>query len=117
MDLKLPGVASRREYRRYYPAAEVTGHVVGFTNVDDAGQEGLELAYDPWLTGTPGSKRVLRDRLGRTIEDVEGIGAPNPGRDLKSSIDLRIQYLAYRSPQECGERAWSKIGIGGRTRR
>ena len=97
MALKLPGVASRREYRRYYPAGEVTGHVIGFTNVDDSGQEGLELAYDPWLTGTPGAKRVLRDRLGRTIEDVEGIEPPSPGRDLKSSIDLRIQYLAYRS--------------------
>lgn len=97
MALKLPGVASRREYRRYYPAGEVTGHVIGFTNVDDSGQEGLELAYNPWLTGTSGAKRVLRDRLGRTIEDVEGIDPPNPGRDLKSSIDLRIQYLAYRS--------------------
>ena len=97
MALKLPGVASQREYRRYYPAGEVTGHVIGFTNIDDIGQEGLELAYDPWLTGTPGEKRVLRDRLGRTIEDVEGIRPPSPGRDLKSSIDLRIQYLAYRS--------------------
>jgi cell division protein FtsI (penicillin-binding protein 3) len=110
MDLKLPGIASRREYRRYYPAAEVTGHVVGFTNVDDTGQEGLELAYDPWLTGTPGSKRVLRDRLGRTIEDVEGIGAPNPGRDLKSSLDLRIQYLAYRSLRNAVSEHGAKSG-------
>ena len=97
MALKLPGVATQREYRRYYPAGEVTGHITGFTSVDDAGQEGLELAYDPWLTGIPGAKVVLRDRYGRTIEDVEGIRPPSPGRDLRSSIDLRIQYLAYRS--------------------
>ena len=77
--LGVPGVYSRREYRRYYPAGEVTGHVVGFTNVDDHGLEGLELAYEPWLAGEPGAKRVLRDRLGRTIEDVESIRAPRPG--------------------------------------
>jgi cell division protein FtsI (penicillin-binding protein 3) len=95
--LDIPGVYSRREYRRYYPAGEVTGHVVGFTNVDDQGLEGLELAYDPWLAGKPGAKRVLRDRLGRTIEDVESIQAPNPGRDLRTSLDLRLQYMAYRA--------------------
>ncbi|MGD9292927.1 MAG: penicillin-binding protein 2, partial [Gammaproteobacteria bacterium] len=95
--LDIPGVYSRREYRRYYPAGEVTGHVVGFTNVDDQGLEGLELAYDPWLAGKPGAKRVLRDRLGRTIEDVESIQAPSPGRDLRTSLDLRLQYMAYRA--------------------
>ncbi len=95
--LNVPGVYSQREYRRYYPAGEVAGHVVGFTDVDDQGQEGLELAYDPWLAGIPGSKRVLRDRLGRTIEDVESIRAPAPGRDLRTSLDLRLQYLAYRA--------------------
>jgi cell division protein FtsI (penicillin-binding protein 3) len=95
--LDIPGVYSRREYRRYYPAGEVMGHVVGFTNVDDQGLEGLELAYDPWLAGKPGAKRVLRDRLGRTIEDVESIQAPSPGRDLRTSLDLRLQYMAYRA--------------------
>jgi cell division protein FtsI (penicillin-binding protein 3) len=95
--LGVPGVYSRREYRRYYPAGEVTGHVVGFTNVDDHGLEGLELAYEPWLAGEPGAKRVLRDRLGRTIEDVESIRAPRPGRDLRTSLDLRLQYMAYRA--------------------
>lgn len=94
--LGLPGVSSLREYRRYYPTSEVTGHLLGFTDVDDQGQEGLELAYDYWLTGVNGSKRVIQDRLGRTIGDIELIQPPRPGRTLKSSIDLRLQYLAYR---------------------
>ncbi len=94
--LKIPGVHLLREYRRYYPAGEVTGHLLGFTNVDDKGQEGLELAFDNWLHGEPGRKKVLRDRLGRVIEDVENIESPRPGRNLAASIDLRIQYLAYR---------------------
>ena len=94
--LNIPGVDVEREYRRYYPAGEVVGHVVGFTNIDDVGQEGLELAFDHWLAGQPGKKRVLIDRLGRIVEDVERIQSPNPGRELAASIDLRIQYLAYR---------------------
>jgi cell division protein FtsI (penicillin-binding protein 3) len=94
--LQIPGVELEREYRRYYPAGEVTGHLVGFTNIDDRGQEGLELAFNQWLAGTPGKKRVLQDRLGRIVEDVERIESPNPGRELTTSIDLRIQYLAYR---------------------
>ena len=85
-----------REYRRYYPAGEVTGHLLGFTNVDDAGQEGLELAFDHWLAGEDGAKRVIQDRYGRIVEDVESIRPARPGRDLVLSIDLRIQYLAYR---------------------
>jgi len=94
--LGIPGVDTLREYRRYYPAGEVTGHLLGFTNVDDVGQEGLELAFDQWLGGEPGEKRVMRDSLGRTIEDIERIRAPRPGQDLYTSIDLRVQYLAYR---------------------
>jgi len=94
--LGIPGVDTLREYRRYYPAGEVTGHLLGFTNVDDVGQEGLELAFDQWLGGEPGEKRVMRDSLGRTIEDIERIRAPRPGQDLVTSIDLRVQYLAYR---------------------
>jgi cell division protein FtsI (penicillin-binding protein 3) len=94
--LGIPGVDTLREYRRYYPAGEVTGHLLGFTNVDDVGQEGLELAFDQWLGGEPGEKRVMRDSLGRTIEDIERIRAPRPGQDLRTSIDLRVQYLAYR---------------------
>ena len=96
LGLGIPGVYSLREYRRFYPAAEVAGHVVGFTNIDDEGQEGLELAYDHWLKGRNGAKRVLRDRLGRAIRDVELIREARPGHDLATSIDLRIQYLAYR---------------------
>jgi cell division protein FtsI (penicillin-binding protein 3) len=94
--LGIPGVDTLREYRRYYPAGEVTGHLLGFTNVDDVGQEGLELAFDQWLGGEPGEKRVMRDSLGRTVEDIERIRAPRPGQDLTTSIDLRVQYLAYR---------------------
>jgi len=94
--LGIPGVDTLREYRRYYPAGEVTGHLLGFTNVDDVGQEGLELAFDQWLGGEPGAKRVMRDSLGRTIEDIEQLKAPRPGQNLKTSIDLRVQYLAYR---------------------
>ncbi len=94
--LGIPGVYSSREYRRYYPAGEVTGHLLGFTNVDDAGQEGLELAFDHWLAGEDGAKRVIQDRYGRIVQNVESIRPARPGRDLVLSIDLRIQYLAYR---------------------
>ena len=97
MALKLPGINVQREYRRYYPASEVTGHLVGFTNIDDQGQEGLELAMNYWLEGEPGEKRVLKDRLGRSIENVESIRPPHHGKDLRASIDLRLQYLAYRT--------------------
>ncbi len=96
MALQIPGVSLQREYRRYYPAGEVTGHLLGFTNVDDIGLEGLELAYDKWLRGLPGAKRVIKDRLGHIVEDVERIRRPQPGRDLQLTIDRRIQYLAYR---------------------
>ena len=96
MLLDIPGISLQREYRRYYPAGEVTSHVLGFTNIDDSGQEGLELAYDSWLKGLPGSKRVLKDRLGRVIENIESIRTPDPGKQLVLSIDRRVQYLAYR---------------------
>lgn len=96
LDLGLPGVFSRREYRRYYPAGEVTAHIVGFTNVDDQGQEGLELAYNEWLLGNDGKKRVLKDKFGRIIENIESIHPVANGKDLQLSIDRRIQYLAYR---------------------
>ncbi len=97
MALKLPGVNVLREYRRFYPAGEVTGHLVGFTSVDDNGQEGLELAFNHWLAGESGAKRVLKDRLGRSVENVASIQPSRPGKDLRSSIDLRLQYLAYRA--------------------
>jgi cell division protein FtsI (penicillin-binding protein 3) len=97
LDLKLPGVNVQREYRRYYPASEVTGHLIGFTDIDDEGQEGLELAFNHWLAGESGAKRVLKDRLGRSIENVASIRPPHHGKDLRTSIDLRLQYLAYRT--------------------
>jgi cell division protein FtsI (penicillin-binding protein 3) len=95
--LKLPGVSSQREYRRYYPAGEVAGHLVGFTNIDDDGQEGLELAFNHWLAGESGAKRVLKDRMGRSVENVASIKSARHGKDLRTSIDLRLQYLAYRT--------------------
>jgi cell division protein FtsI (penicillin-binding protein 3) len=94
--LGVGGIYARQEYRRYYPAGEVTAHVVGFTDIDEHGQEGIELAYDKWLTGEPGQKRVLKDNRGRVIKDLMLIRDARPGKDLELSIDLRLQYLAYR---------------------
>ncbi|MCW5570150.1 MAG: penicillin-binding transpeptidase domain-containing protein [Steroidobacteraceae bacterium] len=94
--LGIPGVYLVREYRRYYPSGEVVGHLLGFTSIDDTGQEGIELAFDHWLAGEDGAKRVIQDRYGRVVQDVESIRPVRPGRDLVLSIDLRIQYLAYR---------------------
>ncbi len=93
----VPGVYLQREYRRYYPLGEVAAHVVGFTNVDDIGQEGIELAFEQRLRGVAGARRVLRDRLGRVVEEVESMSAPKAGGDLGLSLDTRIQYLAYRA--------------------
>ena len=93
--LGIPGINGQREFKRYYPSGEVTAHVLGFTNIDDHGQEGLELAYDDWLSGKPGLKRVIRDRMGHVVEDLEQIRAPKPGQNLTLSIDRRIQFLAY----------------------
>ncbi|NNJ95256.1 MAG: penicillin-binding protein 2 [Halobacteria archaeon] len=96
MALEIPGVYLQREYRRYYPEGEVAAHLVGFTNIDDVGQEGLELAYQAWLEGEPGAKRVVMDRQRHIVEDVESISRPRLGKVLQLSIDRRIQYLAYR---------------------
>ncbi len=113
--LGIPGVYLLREYRRYYPAGEVAGHVVGFTTIDDKGQEGLELGFEQLLNGEDGAKRVIQDMYGRYVENVESIRAPRPGHDLTTSIDLRIQYLAYRelkaAMQEYRARAGSVIVI------
>ena len=96
MDVGTPGIYSRQEYRRYYPAGEVTSHLVGFTNIDEFGQEGIELAYNDWLSGERGKKRVLKDNRGRVIKDLTLIRDAKPGKSLALSIDLRLQYLAYR---------------------
>jgi cell division protein FtsI (penicillin-binding protein 3) len=93
--LGLAGIYQHREYRRYYPGGEVTAHVVGFTGVDEAGQEGIELAFEASLGGAPGSRRVIKDRRGRVVEDIESIRAAQDGRDLTLSIDGKIQSLAH----------------------
>lgn len=95
-NLKIEGLYAKQEYRRYYPAGEVAAHVLGITNIEDQGQEGLELAYQTWLTGDPGAERVIKDRRGNAVESVERVKAPKPGRDLVLSLNLHIQYLAYR---------------------
>lgn len=94
--LEIPGVFLQREYRRFYPTAEVGSQVIGFTNIDEIGQEGLELAYDNWLMGRSGAKRVIKDRLGRVVENVELVREAQPGQDLQLTLDRRLQYLAYR---------------------
>lgn len=94
--LDVDGVYIRREYRRYYPAGEMAAHVVGMTNIDDLGLEGLELSYDDHLRGRPGRKTVLRNRRGDSIKDLEFQAAPHYGTDITLSLDLRLQFLAYR---------------------
>lgn len=93
---KIPGVFSQREYRRFYPQGEAMAHILGFTNIDDRGQEGIELAFDDWLRGKPGAKRVIRDGQGRTVESVDLVKAAEPGQQLTLTIDRRIQFLAHR---------------------
>ncbi len=94
---KLAGVELQREYRRFYPSGEVFAHMVGFTNIDDKGQEGVELAFNEWLSGTSGSKRVIRDGRARVVADVENIRSPRPGQSLTLSLDWRVQFMAYRA--------------------
>ncbi|WP_355661406.1 peptidoglycan D,D-transpeptidase FtsI family protein [Halomonas salifodinae] len=96
LDLRVPGVYGQDEYKRYYPAGEVTAQLVGVTNVDDQGQEGLELAFQPYLAGTPGQRRVLKDRRGRLVRDLALLRESRPGGTLTLSIDQRLQYMAYR---------------------
>ena len=110
VELNMPGVFLRREFRRYYPAGELTAHMLGFTDVDDNGQEGVELAWQDDLAGKPGSRRVIKDRKGRIVEDIESIRVPRPGRDIALSIDSKIQYLAYRELKQAVEASKSKAG-------
>lgn len=119
IQLRVPGVYSIEEQRRFYPAGEVSAHVVGFTNVDEQGQEGLELTYNDWLKGVPGRRQVLQDRRGRLIKDVQVVSNARPGNDLMLSIDLRLQYLAHRELRktldEFGARAGSLVLVDVRT--
>ncbi|MCF5030975.1 penicillin-binding protein 2, partial [Pseudomonas syringae] len=96
IDLKVPGVYGIEEFRRFYPAGDVTAHMVGFTDLDDHGREGVELAYDDWLAGVPGKRQVIKDRRGRLIKDVQVTKNAKAGKTLALSIDLRLQYLATR---------------------
>ncbi|MFJ2714747.1 MULTISPECIES: peptidoglycan D,D-transpeptidase FtsI family protein [unclassified Pseudomonas] len=96
LDLKVPGVYGIEEFRRFYPAGEVTAHMVGFTDIDDHGREGVELAYDEWLAGVPGKRQVIKDRRGRLIKDIQVTKNAKAGKPLALSIDLRLQYLANR---------------------
>jgi cell division protein FtsI (penicillin-binding protein 3) len=97
LQLGISGVSGQQEFKRFYPAGEVTAQLVGFTDIDDRGQEGMELAYNGWLTGEPGSKKVIRDLTGRVIKDLSLIKSARPGEALRLSIDLRVQYAAYRA--------------------
>lgn len=108
--LHIPGVHFQQDYQRFYPEGEVMAHVLGITNIDDRGQEGLELAYNGWLSGTPGQKEVLKDRLGNVIENVALLKTPEQGHDLVLSIDHRIQYIAYRALKEQVQKLNAKAG-------
>ncbi|MCW8930028.1 MAG: penicillin-binding protein 2 [Gammaproteobacteria bacterium] len=110
LSLNVKGIHIQREYRRYYPDGEIFGHVLGFTDVDDNGQEGMELAYNEWLSGQSGSKRVVKDRLGRIIAIEEQIKAPQHGNDLSLSLDRRIQYLAYKELKKTVQKHKAKSG-------
>ncbi|HCJ31054.1 MAG TPA: cell division protein [Pseudomonas sp.] len=119
LDLNIPGVYSQEEFRRFYPAGEVAAHVVGFTDIDDRGREGLELAYDEWLAGVPGKRQVLKDRRGRLIKDVQVTKNAKAGKALALSIDLRLQYLAHselrKVVQEYGAKAASLVMVDVKT--
>lgn len=109
-DLNLPGVSLQKEYRRYYPSGEVAGHLVGFTNVDDQGQEGLELAFDKHLSASAGKQRVVKDRLGRIIRSVDMIEPARSGQNINLSIDRRLQYIAYRELKKTVKQHGAKSG-------
>ncbi|HJV88036.1 MAG TPA: penicillin-binding protein 2 [Noviherbaspirillum sp.] len=106
--LSIPGIEARKEYKRYYPEGEVMAHIVGFTNVEDAGQEGMELAFQKSLAGTNGSRRVIKDRLGRIVEDIGSVRSPHDGKNLALSIDSKIQYIAYSQLKEAVEKHKAK---------
>ena len=108
--LKIPGVFQQREFRRFYPAGDVTAHVIGFTGQEDQGQEGIELAQQSLLSGSPGQRRVIKDRKGRIVEDIENLKAPREGKALKLSIDERFQYLAHRELKAAVEANKAKGG-------
>ena len=108
--LQLKGLILQPEYRRFYPSGEVAVHVVGLTNIDDEGQEGIELEFEKWLAGVPGKKRVIKDRLGHVVEDLDVIRKAKHGRDLYLSIDKRLQYAAYHELKKAIHKYEAKSG-------
>lgn len=110
MSLEIPGIFMQREYKRFYPAGDVAAHIVGFTGIDDNGQEGFELAKNTHLSGKSGSRRVIKDRKGHIVEDLEAVKVPQDGHDLVLSIDRRIQYLAFRELSKAVEQFKAKAG-------
>jgi cell division protein FtsI (penicillin-binding protein 3) len=108
LKLGIAGIDTRKEYKRFYPEGEVMAHVVGFTNIEDAGQDGMELAHQKDLAGITGSRRVIKDRLGRVVEDIESIRTPHDGKDLVLSVDSKIQYIAFSQLKEAFDRHRAK---------
>ena len=108
--LGIDGLDTRKEYKRYYPQGDVMAHIVGFTNVEDVGQEGIELAQQKNLVGQTGSRRVIKDRLGRIVEDVGLSREPHDGKDLTLSVDSKLQYIAYNSVKNAVEKFHAKAG-------
>ncbi|QRX83884.1 penicillin-binding protein 2 [Glaciimonas sp. PAMC28666] len=108
--LGIAGIETRPEYKRFYPEGEVAAHVVGFTNIEDAGQDGMELSQQKTLAGTTGSRRVIKDRLGHIVEDIEAVKEPHDGKDLVLSIDSKIQYIAFTQLKEMVEKTKAKAG-------
>jgi cell division protein FtsI (penicillin-binding protein 3) len=109
--LNIPHCYLQNEYRRFYPQGEVIAQMLGFTNIDDKGQEGLELAFNDWLQGIPGRKNIIQDRLGHVIENHHVLRNPKPGNDLILSIDNRIQYTAYRESKAMVEKMHARMGV------
>ncbi len=110
LKLGIAGIDTRKEYKRFYPEGEVMAHIVGFTNVEDDGQEGMELAFQKTLAGVTGNRRVIKDRLGRIVEDIEAVREPHDGQDLALSIDSKIQYIAFSHLKEAVEKNKAKAG-------
>lgn len=110
MALGIPGIQTKKEYKRYYPEGEVISHIIGFTNVEDKGQEGIEKAYQEQLSGENGSRRVIKDRLGRVVEDLQDAKDPIDGKDLTLSIDSKLQYIAYKGMKEAIAKYRAKAG-------
>ena len=110
MALQVPGVHMMEEHRRYYPAGEVTAHLVGFTDIDEEGQEGMELGYNSWLKGSPGKIRYLKDRRGQLAKQAELVESAEPGKELMLSIDLGLQYMAYRELKKAVDHHKARAG-------